>query len=196
MATFVFFIKVSFLRITFSQIKIMESWKKWKFFASFSPAPIFLEIFPRDSSTRVKIIVTRSDRNFLAHWKVKLLESVVFICHKYYKIYFWAIFHFFFSYSHEHFPQVSETSYKEITFKERGKTPKKTERSLNLQCPRARRNKEGNLVNKKVKDSMKIKCWKRHSFEPIYQDFVNERMIYVESYANESYLLRWNKRSI
>lgn len=32
---------------------------------------------------------------------------------------------------------------------------------------------------------MKIKCSKRHSFEPIYQDFVNERMIYVESYANE-----------
>lgn len=43
---------------------------------------------------------------------------------------------------------------------------------------------------------MKIECSKRHSFEPIYQDFVNERMIYVESYANEPYLLRRNKRRI
>lgn len=32
---FVLFIKVSFLWITFSQIKIMESWKKWKFFCKF-----------------------------------------------------------------------------------------------------------------------------------------------------------------
>lgn len=92
---FVLFIKVSFLWITFSQIKIMESWKKWKFFANSSPTLIFVEIFPRDLSTRVKIIVTRSDRNFLAHWKIKVLESVVFICYDYYKIYFPAIFHFF-----------------------------------------------------------------------------------------------------